>query len=62
MWRSTRTDLKHVEDRQEHTRVPRGGGGRKTTGARVTQGGVGRETTRVRVDEGGGETLASTHF
>jgi len=47
-------DLKHVEDRQERTWVPRGGGGRKTTRAGVTLGGGGGETTRVHVNERGG--------
>jgi len=52
-WRSTRTDLKHVEDGQARTRVPREGGEGKTTCARVTPGGVGGVTTHVRVNQGG---------
>jgi len=49
--RDTRTDLKHVEDRQVRARVTPGGGGQTdhTRSGDTTGGG---ETTLVRVNEG----------
>jgi len=49
--RGTRTDLKHVEDRQARARVPPGEGVRETTRARVTRGGGGKN---LPVPRGGG--------
>jgi len=42
-----------VEDRQARTRVPRGGGGRKTTRARLTRGVKDRKYLSVSMRGGG---------
>ena len=49
--RGTRTELKHVEDRQARAQGSRGEGVRQTTHAQLTRGGG--ETTLVRVAQGG---------
>jgi len=57
--RGTRTELKHVEDRQAHAWLPRGG---EDQTDHMRSGDMGGVTTLVRVNEGGRRPQRITHF
>jgi len=61
-WYNTRTDLKHAENRQERTRVPRRGGGERPPALGWQRLGLGVRQHVLVSMKGRWETSTGTHF